>query len=168
MLRELSVHLTTAAMACLALAPRLCAGDVWAVGTAAGGKSLILSETTIDCPPGTDRSYVEIYNRSDSVVGLGGLQVLCNDFVVATVPELASLLPKCFMLLQYTQHPYHMKAFRAHKYPSAQLCIDLQPVAGPIASEETAGRRPGYVALLGPGSPDSAPCVASGQMGPTG
>jgi hypothetical protein len=159
MRRELSIRLTTAAMACLALAPRLCAGGARAVGTAAEDKSLILSEITIDCPPGTDGSYVEIYNRSDSVVALAGLQVLCNDFVVATTPEMASLLPKCFVLLQYTRHPYHMKAFRAHKYPSAQICVDLEPVAGPVTSEATGERRPGYVALLGPGSPVVAPVL---------
>ena len=48
---------------------------------------VVFSEMTIDTPPGDAGSWVELYNRGEKAVKLGGYIIVCNNQIVLTFPE---------------------------------------------------------------------------------
>ena len=67
---------------------------------------VVFSEMTIDSPPGDDGSWVELYNRSEKPVKLGGYTIVCNNKNVLTFPESQYLIlnPKRLAIVRFDKN----------------------------------------------------------------
>lgn len=67
---------------------------------------IVFSEMTIDSPPGDDGSWIELYNRGESPVKLGGYTIVCNNKNVLIFPESQYLIlnPKRLAIVRFDKN----------------------------------------------------------------
>lgn len=112
-------------------------------GTQLVGK-LVFSELTIDCRPGQDNSWVELYNASDSTIDLTGIALVADGKIIynSTAGEMA---PGKFLLILFSNTPLEFK--QRHGIPEKlwHSVIITPPV---LTSNKNFTRHSGYCSIF--------------------
>ena len=118
---------------------------------------VVFSEMTIDTPPGDDGAWIELYNRGDKPVKLGGYTIVCNNQNVFTFLDnkYFVLNPKNLLLIRFdknakeiTDGPPEIRA------PAHSTIVKTDPLKynrkGKLYSKSShiQQRSPGYCALF--------------------
>jgi|WetSurMetagenome_2_1015567.scaffolds.fasta_scaffold75834_1 hypothetical protein len=110
-------------------------------------QGLMISELTVDNPPGAPGSWVELYNPTNTSIAAKETTVVCNGTPVFSMPELA-IPPKAIVLVRFGQVPEKAPKPEAALRDKNVATIVVAPVfpAGKVKSP--ADRKPGYCALF--------------------
>jgi len=109
------------------------------------GSPIVLSEMTVDVPPGTEGSWVELYNRSSRKVPMEGLTLVCNGRRVFSFPKDLMLPPKGLVVVNFT------RGGTTHAVDDSLRRRNSMTIQTAPLSREKEGppeRKPGYVALF--------------------
>ena len=111
-------------------------------------KKLVLSEVTVDRPPGQDGSWVELYYPGTDMLEAGGTTISCNGRSVFTGPLGVMVPPKGLLLIRFARgsRPAVDAAASFRQANSATLWATPAPPAG--KGEDGKKRRPGYCAVF--------------------
>jgi hypothetical protein len=111
-------------------------------------RSVVFSELTIDAPPGTDGSWVELYNRGNTPVDLEGVQVIANGTSVVTFPAATVLGPDVLLLVRFSGD---CAALQRAEEPNWRpvTCVPFEAPAVARTQQQVTARKPGFCALVG-------------------
>lgn len=111
-------------------------------------EKLVLSELTVDRPPGQDGSWVELYHPGTNMLEAAGVTISCNGRTVFTVPPGVTVPPKGLLLIRFARgkRPAVDTAASFRQANSATLWATPAPPAR--KGEDGKKRRPGYCAVF--------------------
>jgi len=110
---------------------------------------LVLSELTVDTPPGTEDSWVELHNRGDETVSAGGTTIVCNGRAVFTFPRDVRLPALSFALVRFSRGEKTSQD-REEGVSSPGCATFLAPCTDEVVvpGEGQRNKSPGYCALF--------------------